>query len=276
MRYSKKEFEELSNRLSQMTQKFGESVNSEECEDKLQHLIQFTLPDCFFMVINIKKQKVTWSQGVSNYLGYSDNRVLQNNTFTFYDSLDIIHPDRRKQYLLFGWSAYQVSQMYKEQLSSCHQQFMIKIPIRKRNGKFLWVKQTSMPFELDEDNNLISHLNLYYIIGKYKGQPIEKPIIFSTSTANGRRRDWEDLVSENTKLVSFPFSNSEEKLLGYYATDVKKTIQAAAESLKWSVHWVKELNKSILEKGKKNYSNEFQSALEVAIYLKDLGWVKKI
>ena len=276
MSFKKDQYRKVEKCLRDMSENFGAPVNSVKCEDRLQKIISAQVPDCFLTLVNIKNQELIWSYGVNKYLGYKDQYRGESNEFTFYNSIDIVHEERRNQYLTFGFAAYEIFQLNKQLMNSFQQQYMIKIPVRKRNGKYLWVKQTCMPFELDRNNNLISQINFYFIIGKYKGQPLEKPTIFGMPEEKGRRKDWEQLVTEKAKLIFFPFTGSEEKLLGFYAFCHDKTIAAASEQLNWSKDWVKGLNKSILDKGRRYYSKEFKTATNIADYLKRLGWIKSL
>jgi DNA-binding Lrp family transcriptional regulator len=133
MKYSNQEFQSLKDSFIQLTVNYDLPISTTDCEDRIQKMLEKQIPNSFLMVINIKKQEVMWSSSVNKYIGYNEYQLKTRNEFA-YDTIDAVHWERREQYLLFGFMLYQVSQIYKEWLNPFQQQYMIKIPIRKRNG----------------------------------------------------------------------------------------------------------------------------------------------
>ena len=124
----------------------------------------------------------------------------------YFKALEMIHDDRRSHFVTFGTAAYEVSRKYKDSIHPFQHRYMIKVPVRKKNGEYLWVQQTSQAFEIDEDRNLISHINFCNIISEYKGQLIENPTVFASSEL-GRIPKWEDeVIKFSMKSITLPLS----------------------------------------------------------------------
>lgn len=151
------------------------SKNEKPLKNMLTRLERLSHHDEFYTLYNLKDQKLTWCFGMDTYMGYTHRTKGMEKT-EFY--LGLIHP------FIAEWATLFIAGMYSGLLHKKFKnvdylafRYIVHLPMRKKNGKYMLVKQISMPFEFDSNGRMISHISSHFIIDKYKGEPL-KPRIF--------------------------------------------------------------------------------------------------
>jgi hypothetical protein len=166
------------------------SLTDKENRNLLKILKWLKHYDEYYAIINLKENKITWSYGIENYLGYTIESVDRQGVLFF---RNIIHPFVREWHNLFTYAALK---MFRDKTIGSIQlrksRFMINIPVKKANGRYVFVKQMLFPFQKDENNIVISYLNVYTIIDEYRGQPLRSRF-FENLT---RKEKWEEYLKK--------------------------------------------------------------------------------
>ncbi len=141
-----------------LTKHFGEPIHlsETECEKVLADLRndRFMLHR-FSFVFNIKSVKLTHHNNVGKFMS-KENIGLEEFFFK-------VHPDYMADYLRWGEAIYSYAQELKAKIQPLLQTYRITIPIKLKDGKYHWVLQESMAFQLDSEKNMVSHLNIYSV-----------------------------------------------------------------------------------------------------------------
>jgi hypothetical protein len=168
------------------------SLTDKENKNLLKILKWLRHYDEYYAIINLKDNKITWSYGIENHLGY-ESEVIKKGGVLFFRS--IIHPFVKEWHNLFTFA---VLKMFRDKTAGSFQlrksRYIINIPVKKSNGKYVFVKQMLLPFQKDEKNNIISYMNVYSIVDEYKGQPL-RPRFFENLE---RKKEWES----STKMIA--------------------------------------------------------------------------
>ena len=155
----------------------------EKWEDGLKEtLIRLRHHDEFFMIFNLKKIEVEWCFGVASALGYTKE---DEEKWSIMDQHFLIHDRYYSTFLALGFMMNGVLHDMNMQLTPLGHRYIINIPLRKRNGSYVWVKQLSTPISIDENGRMIRQFNSYTIISGYKG--IALPFLPRIFLADGTR-----------------------------------------------------------------------------------------
>lgn len=173
------DFEILTAAAMSRNRSIGEPTNGfapEKLERLKEVLVSLRHHDEFYTILDMRNLELEWVFGFEHSLGYD------SNSRKFYNSFEIIHPNHRKLFILCGQIAYELfhlkDNLPQEPLAG---RYIINIPVEKSNGKFLWVKQMSMPLNTDKNGRMVRQLNSYMIIGRYEEMALPlAPRIFNT------------------------------------------------------------------------------------------------
>lgn len=121
--------------------------------------------DEYFAIINLKTMKVEWCFGLGEALGYEDEEIewsIKNQHF-------IVHHKYYPIFMALGLLMNSVMKNLDLHLKPLGHRYTINIPLKKKNGSYVWVKQLSTPLSIDADNRMVRQLNSYTVICGYKG-----------------------------------------------------------------------------------------------------------
>jgi hypothetical protein len=193
--------------------------------------------DEYYTIVNLKENKITWTYGIENYLGYN-TEIIQKEGVLFFR--DIIHPFLREWHNLFTYAAlymFRAKALGKIQIRKSR--YIINIPVKKKNDNYVFVKQMLLPFQEDENGNIISYLNVYSIVDEYRGQPL-RPRFFEKLT---RKEKWEsDIKKYAATIVSVDenesFTDTEFRFINNFLF-----LAQSKESRLDNIDWKKEVSK---------------------------------
>jgi hypothetical protein len=114
-----------------------------------------------FFVLNIIKRKIEHVHGIADWLGYPDS------TFSFQDYIKIIHPRHLPSHNMLADSAFKTANSDEFSIKFMSQRIVIQLPLRHYNGKYILVKRTLSPFQINKDGRILSYLNHFVILKDY-------------------------------------------------------------------------------------------------------------
>lgn len=223
--------------------------------------------DEYYTVVNLKHRRLDWHHGINKYLGYLTSDILgtkienQEVDKGILFLRNIIHPFVRDWHNLFMVSTLKLfknSDYKKIQLRNTR--FIINIPVKKKNGIYVFVKQMMLPLQIDKNGKLVTYLNVYTIVDEYRGQPlrprffenIKNPEMLESKRLNMQQKhkkiaalEIDIQQSENFSAKEFAFMDA---FLSCYGTEKnwKRSIGKKLKITQDTVRWY--ITKAILEK----------------------------
>jgi hypothetical protein len=166
MNYTLEEYEVLKQRHLQITANLGEAVSGYTVErisglkEVLEMLPQY---DEYYSINDLRKLEFDWCFGVERVLGYD------SKTWTHYDSIRVIHEDFRRLFLIFGALAYRII-IDENPLSpkNLKHPYIVNVPMQTKGGTYLWVKQMSMPLQLDANGMMVKQFNGFTAVSPFE------------------------------------------------------------------------------------------------------------
>lgn len=273
-------YQKMVNFLKDYSKNTGIVINEQNCRAKLATLVEppSLRNRIFYLILNVKQQKITWSKYVHQTLGFQD-AALDNSVetpITFRDFVVSIKPNYLPMYHAFGVCAYEVAERHpqiRQLLQEIDPSWIVQVPLKMKDGKYYWTTQVGMPFELDQHNNIVSHLTAYEIGMEYIDQRMLKPMVI-VKGGKERRGDLEKMLQQQLAEDFFAeflgFNPKVVQLIKVYNEESDVNISKAAEQLNMSPETIKDYNKLIKKSINQHFSeevNRFPTALSAARYL---------
>ncbi len=266
--------------LQRRAQSIGEPVNTEECQKKLKEIenqdqsLSHAFNDSFYLLIDVRQIKITWQWNADRHIK-TEKTNGKEFSLSLWDTVKIIHESFTPFYLAFGHASYELleDKSIRNRIHSLSHQYTIQFPILRRDGRYWWVKQLSIPFEMDADNHLVSHLNKYTIIGPYNSGSIHTPLIQFGKSPDLRSDILTKLIQNLPKdiinnLISFKDSHLE--VLRIYAQHPGFNNKEIAGQMGLNQNTIQKYNKEILGIVNKAFATEFKTAKMAAQYVNEL------
>lgn len=223
--------------------------------------------DEYYTVVNLKLRCLDWHYGINKHLGYTTNDITGTKTENQEEDKgiiflrNIIHPFARDWHNMFMVSTLKLfknSDTKKFQLRNTR--FIINIPVKKKNGIYVFVKQMMLPLQTDKDGNLVSYLNVYTIVDEYRGQPFRPRFFENIKNPKVLENIRQDMQQKHKKIAALEidiqqkgnFSAKEfefmDAFLSVYGTEKswKKSVGKKLEITPDTVRWY--TTNAILEK----------------------------
>lgn len=172
--FNYEEFHGLINHYSALAEEPIESLKSGRHKQILDHITRLNQYDEFYILYSIKEKRAIWHYGLDSCLGYKST----DSYFDFFEFLTtMLHPFMREWVLAFIAGMYKFS-FAKPISESINTRYVMNLPIRNVNKSYVLVKQICMPFQSDKNGVIVSYLNKFIIVDKYKVEPL-KPRLFN-------------------------------------------------------------------------------------------------
>ncbi len=139
----------------------------EELDKFLESLLYVRHHDEYYSILENKTLKLT-QYGIKRCLRY-DVEDGDEGQWGYYNMLDMIHDKYRDMYLKWMKLAYALSYEKRLSVRSLQHRLIINYPVQKANGKHVWVKEMTMPWQLDANNVMVTQISSYTIVCKYLG-----------------------------------------------------------------------------------------------------------
>ncbi len=238
-----------------MSAALGCLANPVECQEMVSFLEQnekMLPPNVFYILVDNKISKISWSMRLFKYLGYPD--VSHRDTaLSVKEVLSWIRPEELPVFLSNALSVYEeankngkILQSYKKSVS-----YQIEVHMRNYNGKYFHLLQQSIPMGFDENCQLISHLNIYTIIAdgyRPNVMPLSQ-VYIDPSNRHPFNEIIHDHISEVlSKFQVLNFNYSHKQIIKAYKEDSELTVLQLVNQLRLSEHSIRKYQKDILQK----------------------------
>jgi hypothetical protein len=221
----------------------------------------------FALVLNIKTQTIDFQLNTDSFLSYKGQFDLKK----FFDA---VHPDFIIDYLRWGQAVYSYAIKNRDLLEPMNQSARITIPLKLSDGKYHWVLQEALPLQVDKDNNLVSHLNIYTIL--YELEEKEDVKLESRIYNKGfEMKEWTKVVwKEFFTRRPFDLPDELKRILFALHDNLSLDNKTLAEQLdNKSKHTIDRQNKQILIRAREAFpSQTFDNIKDLVRFLRDVDY----
>ena len=223
----------------------------------------------FALVLNIKTMRIEKYLNTAKFLAYEG--AFDLNKF-FY----CLHPDFILDFLKWGQAIYRYTLTKQQDVKPLQQVVRMTIPLKLTDGGYYWVLQEAIPLELDAENRLVSHLNIYTVIRPMEKN--EKVQIAGRIYNNGfEMKEWTQLIWKDY-FTHRPFtpSREERRTLDLLNKNGQLTNAEIAQQLGKQRNTIEVQNKKILERAREAFDNQsFTTIKDVVQFLKDIHYFEE-
>ena len=252
------------------------SVNHNSCQERLRTIKNYakeTNPFSFYLITNPHDQAISWSFGMQELLGYKD--VSETAPLPLNEYFQWIHEDHIELYVLYGLSMYNTILNYPEVLMrSQFQYYGVTFAIKhKTDNHYVSVFQRSLPFEIGENNELISHLNIYNVLGVHRESERLIYPLFKTGQivdTSFQTRFYRELKNVIEDYYNLSFSKRQSDIISLYIERPDCSVIDISERLGHSTTAIKNSQKAILKKLNRIYHLEHLKLKDVIYELRKL------
>lgn len=264
---------------------------SSELNNFLKSLIHVNHHDEYYTILDHRNLKVT-QYGMTRCLGYDFPEWDTENAQIDYSRIvDLIHERYRDVYLKWWQLAYEKTHEQGVSVRSLQQRMVINYPVRKANGKYVWVKEMVMPFQLDANGSIVTQISAYTIVCKFIGfyLPVAPRFFDSSGKRNAgfeeaffkvfletlnfdisdRLRDMIQTIIDLDSLKS-----QDDKIQSLKQNKVIVSANEVAQKMGISQRTVKNYFLKIHKKVEEKFGWNFRDHYDAAMFLKGLRYVK--
>jgi hypothetical protein len=280
------EFNQIIRELSLFFDQLSKDNISQEsslCDDINQFRLQISnsseanqsrLPKKFYLIQNIKGQ-INFSLNVDKFLGLDTDFNLRDFLFRIDDSSYTWN--YLKDYVTWAKCVY--SFVNRTLIRADEVAYKIQIPLRCSDDRIYWVLQEARAFEMDLNNNLLSHINTYTICNLYK-ETSPVGLVGELYINDEYFTEWTKIITENRfSIKPFIVSRTQKDILHFFYKRPNATIKSCAEKLKYPVNTLKKYisdsqrKQGIIDMAKVSFPKTPISNLkDVVAFLEKIGW----
>jgi hypothetical protein len=135
-----------------------------------------------YLVYDMQAKAITHRRGIQGFLGFDENAYTMN------DYLDSLHPALKAMQGMYSTGFVKALTQGNLTLDIETTYFHYSQAIKHRNGHYLFVRRTLIPFDYTPDNRLLAWLNLFTLINDYEIHPFKfQGCSFDTITSDGKK-----------------------------------------------------------------------------------------
>lgn len=230
----------------------------------------------FFLIERVEGE-ILFAHNIDKYLGLKSPFNLLEFFSYINDGSD--NWDYLSDYLAWAKSTYSFVKKNLKGTDLYNVAFKIRMPMHCADGHVYWIQQESRFLEIDQNDNLISHVNSYVIGNHYNEKApigLQAELFFNESY----QEEWSKTIAENRFTIK-PFSIMpiQKDILFYFKDNPTATVIKCAEDLSYPLNTVKKYisdsqrKQGIIDMAKVSFPGVKVSKLkEVVAYLDKIGW----
>jgi hypothetical protein len=256
--------------MKALNHKLGEPVRltEDECEKVFSDLkADKMMAQKFALVYDLKNVSVSFHFNTEKFLSYKG--AFDLNKFFM-----LVHPDFMELYIKWGQAIYsylmQQNHTILEPLNQCTR---VTIPLKLADGQYHWVLQEALPLEVDAENHLVSHLNIYTVL--HPMEKGEKVVISHRLFNNGfEEKEWTKMVWKDF-FTHRPFELTPEhqKIAHILNENLELSNTAIAAILNKQKNTIDVQNKQILMRARESFPNQtFVHIKDVVRFLREIDY----
>lgn len=254
------------------TSEYGDAVRftDEEAHQFLENLkTNPFLNTRFVIAANNKTLKIMFHHNADKFLHFKE-------PFTVENYFRMIHLDYLEEYLKWGDMVYSYAENIRESLAPLKQNYRITFPMKLKSGVYHWVLMEAYPLQLDANNNLIAHLNIYTILSEYN--PKEKfPLVGDIWDNNERHDDWSHELWKKVNIHrAFILTPQQSRIVNLLKDNLELNNAEIAEQLGKKKNTIDVQNKQILSRARDCYPGQkFQNIKDLVLFLKEMEFFQE-
>jgi hypothetical protein len=228
------------------------------------------MANSFAVAMDLKSTEPFFEMNMDKYLDYK-------GAFTVEKYFWAVHLDYLEEYLKWTQSIYLYAIELKGVLRPMQQSFRLAVPLKLKNVGYHWVLMQAFPLQMDKDNNMVSHLNIYTPLRPF--DPKEKiPLIGDLWDKHARQEEWTQGLWRNvfTTQAAFVITPAQRSILEVLKDEPELTNAQIAERLGKGKNTVDVQNKQILARARDCFPlHSFETVRDVAALLKELAFFEQ-
>jgi hypothetical protein len=225
--FQKKFLEEMHRNILANLPPYGEPLHLKWENEFKEVLTKLGQHDEYYLILDLRTMEVEWRFGLTGALGYSEE---DEENWSFQDQHRIIHDDYYPMFFAFGNMAQAVLLESGIKLESLKDRYMINIPLKKKNGTYVWAKQMSLPLSVDSEGRMVRQLNSYTIISRFDGIYLPYvPLMFSNEGMRAVELE-KELFDKYVEASLFNLEPIDKKIFETALKIWRKKIQSQQES----------------------------------------------
>ena len=215
-----------------------------------------------YLVLNLKDGKIP-------IYGNLDKIWQYQNDFNLAKFMFSIHRSFVFKFASWGKATYDMLNDATMDMAPLSQTLKVTIPVK--SGKdYVWVMQSCQALQVDDKNQLYSHINTYQVIRSYNKW--ENAMPFSEVWINGAKNEkWTQRLHRNIVALS-PLETKIAQVC--VDADINRAGDIA-QALDLNIHQVYNANKGIKNKINHAFCQDFSSAREAAMYVHRMGFLRR-
>ena len=254
--------------MKRHTRNYGEPVllSQAECNKIYDCIRSERFTSCkFALSMDIRTLEFPFVHNIEKFLFFK-------NKFTIDTYFRAIHPDYIIDYIRWAEAIYScILTDLRSILEPLKHNYRITIPMKLLDGKYHWLLMNCVTLQLDNHQNIITHLNTYTVIRPFQ-EGEKTPLVGNLSGDNLDEKKWNtallDMYSRRKPFILTPEQNKIVELLIKKSTLSNAEI---AELLNKKKNNIDAQNKQILERARASFTDEyFGNIKEVIVYLKNM------
>ena len=251
---------------------FGEPVNwtNEEAHQFLNALPQNPLMQTRFAIAaNNKNSEVIYHHNLEKFVAFKKQ-------FTINAYFRLIHLDYVGDYIKWGEMVYQYADSMREVLAPMKQNFRITIPLKLIDGHFHWVLMEAYPLQMDRDNNMISHLNIYTVLSRFDAK-VYVPLVGDIWYNNTQQQDWtHDLWKKVATHRAFILTPTQSQIVAVLNQNMDFSNAEIALALNKTKNNVDIQNKLILARARETFGSQYFTTIkDVVKFLQEMQFFQE-
>jgi DNA-binding CsgD family transcriptional regulator len=238
-------------------------VSEEEQNAFLSSVKTLVSSERFSFVVDLLSFELTNCIGLERWLGYPTGR------FSMFDYLKAIHPNYVGQLMQMAIATLEVTGQNPGFFKFMDQRIIACLPMREKNGRYWWVKRESTSFQYDAKGRLTAYANLFTIVKEYDGESMAPR--YSDLAGNNNNELYNVFVERYRERIRehLPFTKRQFEILKIYAQGTGWTSLRVGQKLSLSKQTIDKHNQSILTGARTQFARLFNSATEVAYFLRE-------
>ena len=241
---------------------YNKQVTEEMQLNEIELLKETVRYERFFFVLDLHHWKIRDVYGVDRWLGYSQEE------FDMQKFLSIMHPVQAQAHNASATILIEGSMRGDWLIEFMKHRYVTQMALRNKDGEYLLCKRLASVFQYSDEHKLLEYINEFTILGPYR----EEPYSIRVSKGDGSYLDWEAEMIERIKTLfrnKNQFSFQEIRILRKYAYHPDIDAKIIAELFKIKLNTLHTHHQRILKKGALLFMRKFESAREIAHYMKD-------
>jgi len=139
--------------------------------------------------------------------------------------------------------------------------YILDFPMKNATGKYMYVKRTAMPFQFDENHNMVTYLHFVHVLGEFDKQPLGPSFLYQGTS----REDLKKLLFQKVSdIKGFPYTTAEQGILWHYAYDKVSFAKELAEIKRIKLSTLYTHQRNILSKAKIHLGRDLADIKKVA------------